>query len=205
MVLSTETGMVKSEVYQTFFMFLVTEPAQLVKRFNWMIKKFPNFVNWCSKTAGCGEEQTLQKYELVPINSSGFKYFSIDFWTESDTGSCKMVKGSSFTLLSRHVLHDILFFRLIFVKLEAIGDSAQSSSRTQERISQASCCWNKSKSGFPDFARTCFKNLRNCDGSTGVLEDVSNVIIFTKDETNGLKLVERFERVVQNSGITFKH
>ena len=66
----------------------------------------------------------------------------------------------------------------------------QSSSKIQAKISLASCCSTMLKCGLPDFTSTCFRNLKNWEGSLADLDDFKRDIIFTKEDTKGDSVFE---------------
>ena len=142
---------------------------------------------------------------MLPCNSSVFKKKFIASSMKFETGTCKMLQGSSWILHCKQVLQVIVFLTWVLIASRACGERLHRSSKIHERTSHASCCQKMLKSILPDLIITCFKKHKNCEGSMGDLEVFNRDIILRKADTKVVWLFELESKLDQNSGMTLKH
>ena len=146
--MSSVKGIKISGLQCTCLTSLVTELPKFTNLLRWIINRSPTLENSCSKEAGCSDEQILQKYKSFPCSSSDFKEVLIACWMELETGNCKILQGSSRMLLWKQEWQVIEFLMAILTWSRAEWETLQISSKMQERISEASCCWKMLNSAF---------------------------------------------------------
>ena len=146
----------------------------------------------------------IKQNESGSVSFSEWKRMLRDGYTLLVTCKDNIDINSSFDTVWRQLLQITWFFNMVVSISCAWGDSQLNSSNTQDMISLASWCWNKSKSFFPDLTITFCVQRKNWDGSKAASIDFGINIVLTKDEANGGRVSLCKEKIVHNCTVELK-
>ena len=142
---------------------------------------------------------------MSPERCSGAKNKSKEDCTVFATGSWKIVKEFSLSIVWWQDEESIITLVLICTKCKARMKSPLSSSKIQAKISLASFCSKMLQSGLPDFTSTCFRILKNWEGTIVNLDDFKRYIICTKEDTKGDSVFETALKLDQNCTMVLRY